>query len=151
MNSSTVPGRSAFDKRLHSGTTFTVFSLPSLSAEPDIGQQLTAMPLRFSKQSKYLNKKTEIDSIVFASQKEAGYYCELKIKVRAGIVTKFFRQAPYPIFINEKKICTYYADFEVFYANGNHEIIDVKGQRLPVYKLKKKMVEAYYNLKIKEV
>ncbi len=48
-------------------------------------------------------------------------------------------------------ICNYVLDFAVAYADGRFEYIDVKGVRTAIYKLKKKMVEAHYEIKIKEV
>lgn len=39
--------------------------------------------------NKYSNRKTKIDGIVFASKKEADYYCELKMLKIAGEVKDF--------------------------------------------------------------
>ena len=112
-----------------------------------------SLPLRFEKntRSKYHNKKTVIDGITFASTKEAQYYCELKLKIRAGMVVRFDRQVKYPVIANGARICAYFADFVVYYPDGKTEIIDVKGMRTDVYKLKKRLVEAIYCVKIKEV
>ena len=52
--------------------------------------------------------------------------------------------------INNKKICIYYLDFLVEYADGHIEHHDVKGFATPVYKLKKRLVEAVYAIKIME-
>lgn len=60
-------------------------------------------------------------------------------------------QVKYPIEINGKHICNYYADFKVTYADGRVEVVDVKGFITDVYSLKKKMVEAYYDIKIIEI
>ena len=60
-------------------------------------------------------------------------------------------QVPYECFVEGKKICTYMMDYEVEYANGNIEFVDVKGVRTAIYRLKKKLVEAIYGIEIKEV
>lgn len=101
------------------------------------------------KRSKMKNVPTVIDGIRFLSKKEAGYYCQLKIKVAGGLIDRFEMQVPFVIKINEIKICTYYADF-VEYSKGIKTVVDVKGRRLDVYKLKKKMVEAYFGIKVIE-
>lgn len=38
----------------------------------------------------------------------------------------------------------YYADFVVTYVDGHKEVVDVKGVRTDVYKLKKKLLLAKY-------
>ena len=100
--------------------------------------------------SKYHNKKTEVDGIVFDSQKEADYYCQLKILKKAGEVRSFELQPRFlliPAFElkNEKyKAITYVADFDVELKNGSHFVVDVKGMKTPVYKLKKKLFRFTY-------
>jgi hypothetical protein len=101
--------------------------------------------------SKYRNRKAVVDGIVFHSQKEATYYCGLKLKIKAGLIKSFDRQLPFVVVINNKKCFTYYADFVTIDSDGNQTVIDVKGFRTPVYKLKKKIVEAYFGIVIVEV
>jgi hypothetical protein len=45
---------------------------------------------------------------------------------------------------------TYFADFKVTYGDGRVEVVDVKGVKTPLYRFKKKCVEAGYNIIIKE-
>ena len=97
--------------------------------------------------SKYGAKKTSIDRHVFDSKKEAEYYQELKLKLRAGAIKGFCLQ---PIFILAPGL-KYKADFIVFNEDGTYEIIDVKGFKTKEYKVKKKVFEDKYDLKIKEV
>ncbi|OQA06328.1 MAG: hypothetical protein BWY67_01977 [Bacteroidetes bacterium ADurb.Bin397] len=55
--------------------------------------------------------------------------------------------------VKEKKIATYIADF-TYMEKGQYVVEDVKSdftRKNPVYRLKKKLIEAIYNLKIKEV
>lgn len=105
--------------------------------------------------SKYRNKRTEYDGRIFDSKKEAEFARLLDVCRKASdasdrVVDVQF-QPVFPVLINGKKIFTYKADFTVTYADGRVEIIDVKGFKTPVYRLKKKAVEAYYKIKILEV
>lgn len=104
--------------------------------------------------SKYGNVKTEYNGHKFDSKKEAQYCATLDLLKRATDpkkrVISYSLQVPYRISLNGHKICTYYADFVVKYAD-HEEIIDVKGKKTDVYRLKKKLVEAQYGVKIIEV
>ena len=60
-------------------------------------------------------------------------------------------QVPFLMVLNGVKICTYYADFVVYFPSGKVEVIDVKGFKTDVYKLKKKMMLAFHGIYIKEV
>ena len=95
--------------------------------------------------SKYRAKKTVVDGITFASKKEAKRYQELKLLQKAGKIKELELQPKFPMIINCAKICTYIADFR-YYDNDIKDFIveDVKGIRLPVYKIKKKLLLALY-------
>lgn len=99
------------------------------------------------KPSKYGNRKVEVDGFTFDSAKEARYYGDLKIRQRVGEVVMFLQQVPFHLPGSTK----YIADFVVFLADESVEVIDVKGVRTDVYKLKKRQVEALYPVTIKEV
>lgn len=105
--------------------------------------------------NKYRAKKTVVDNIVFHSKKEAEHYKVLKMlmkaKDRKNRVVSIECQPKFPIKIKGKKICTYIADFRVVFADGHMEIQDVKGVRIPVYRLKKKLTEALFNITIHEI
>lgn len=102
--------------------------------------------------SKYSAIKTEVDGYLFASRREAARYSELKILEKAGEISDLELQPQYPCVVNGKLICKYIADFR-YTSNkrGNVVIEDAKGFKTPVYRLKKKMVEAIYNIIIVEV
>lgn len=100
-----------------------------------------------NKKSKYGANKIEVDSIKFDSQKEADYYNELKLRLSVGDIKGFCRQAEFVLANNVR----YRADFIVFNNDGTSDVIDVKGFKTDVYKLKKKLFEDKFNLKIKEV
>lgn len=103
--------------------------------------------LNDKKKSKYNANKVEIDGIKFDSIKEADYYNELKLRLQAGEIKGFCRQAEFILGNNVR----YKADFVVFNNDGTSEIIDVKGFKTDIYKLKKKLFEDKFNLKIIEV
>jgi hypothetical protein len=109
----------------------------------------------FYKKSKYGNIKTEYDGYLYMSKREAQYAQQLNVLMKAknikNKVISFEKQVPFVIEVNGKKICKYLADFKVLYADGHEEIIDVKGMKTSIYKLKKKLVEALYNIKIIEI
>lgn len=110
------------------------------------------------KRHKYNAQRTEVDGIMFDSKAEALYYQELLLLKRAGEVIDIQLQ---PRFIlqdsftkNGKKYpkVEYVADFLVTYGDGRQEVIDVKGYKTPVYKLKRTWFEAKYpELTIREV
>lgn len=102
--------------------------------------------------SKYNAIKTEIDGYIFASRKEASRYSELKIMEKAGDITDLELQPVFPCSVNGKMICKYIADFWYYDLVNNCQVIeDVKGFKTPVYRIKKKLVESIYDLKITEV
>lgn len=100
-----------------------------------------------SKQSKYKSIKTSIDGHTFDSRKEAEYYNELKLRLKTGEIKGFCLQ---PTFILAEEV-KYKPDFIIFNNDNTSEIIDVKGFKTKEYKIKKKIFEDKFNLKIKEV
>lgn len=106
--------------------------------------------------NKYGAIKTEYNGRMFDSKKEAGYAETLdmlrKAKDPKDRVVDIEYQPKFPCVINDKKVCTYIADFRVKYADGREEVVDVKGKKTAIYSLKKKLVEALYlDVTIKEV
>lgn len=99
--------------------------------------------------NKYRAIRTEVDGIVFHSKKEAARYGELKILQRAGAITDLRLQVPYLFELNDVKICKYVADF--VYKEGRREIVeDTKGKITREYRIKKKMMLAFYAITILE-
>ena len=105
--------------------------------------------------SKYHNRKTKYKNVLYMSKKEAMYARHLdlmrKAKNPAERVVSWQEQVPFLIEVNGHKICKYLADFVVTFKDDHMEVIDVKGWATPLYKLKKKLVEAQYGITIKEV
>jgi len=108
--------------------------------------------------SKYNNKITYIDGIKFDSLAEYDRYLELKCLECAGEINSLKLQPRFdfimPIngwdsIIPTKKIFTYKADFSYYKKDKvSPTIEDVKGFETAVFKLKKKLIEALYNIKI---
>lgn len=101
--------------------------------------------------TKYGNKWCIIDGIKFQSIKEGGYYQFLKSEKQQKKIKDFKRQVTFRIEINGILVCRYIADFVVTYNDGSKKVIDVKGFKTDVYKLKKSLMFAVHNIKIIEV
>jgi hypothetical protein len=103
--------------------------------------------------SKYRNKKIIVDNITFASYAEFGRYRYLKMLEKIGEIKNLTLQPKFDFTLPnvKKKLFTYIADFEYTDKNNNHTIEDVKGFKTPLYRLKKKLIEAQYNIKITEI
>ena len=102
--------------------------------------------------------RCEYNGINYDSTKEANYAKGLDLCMRSinGIKVKSWsRQIKFPIIVKGVAICKYYLDFKVEYEDGHVEYIDVKGYtkgtQYRLFKIKKKLVEAIYNINIKEV
>ena len=103
------------------------------------------------KKPKYSNEKTIVDGIEFDSKKEATRYKKLKLMVRAGAIRELQLQPKFPIRIEGTVVCTYRGDFSYIDNKGGNLILeDVKGVKTQVYRLKKKLLKAIYNIDILE-
>lgn len=111
--------------------------------------------------SKYHAKPTIVDGIRFASKAEARRYQELKMLEKAGRIRNLKLQPKLPLVFYPAgasrrvvNVGSYIADFWYLAVDGGVErpvLEDVKGVKTPVYRLKKKMVEAIYGITITEV
>ena len=106
--------------------------------------------------NKFHAKKTIYNGQLFDSKKEANYCRQLDLLKNAtgnDKVLRYERQVRFDIICNNKKIGFYKLDFKVFYKN-RVEYIDVKGLKkgsaYQLFRLKKKLVEALYNIEILE-
>jgi hypothetical protein len=105
-----------------------------------------------AKRHKYGAKATEFLGVRFDSRREAVRYQELLIRGQAGELCDLELQPSFPIVVNGVKVCTYRADFGYRELATNQIVTeDSKGWRTPVYRLKKKLVEAQYGIQIVEV
>lgn len=106
---------------------------------------------------KYKNIKCEYNGIKFDSKKEMYRYIDLLCREKMGEISDLELQPKFDFIIEgltkkqDKKIFTYKADFSYYEKDNNFPTIeDVKGFKTPVYRLKKKLIEAQFGITIKE-
>lgn len=108
--------------------------------------------------SKYHNNKPTYKGESFDSNKELEYYLLLKDREKKGEIKNLARQTVYEIQPSFKdkdgktvRAITYKADFSYYdLTDEQYHIIDVKGFKTEVYKLKKKLL-SYRGIYIEEV
>lgn len=108
--------------------------------------------------SKYGNKKTMVDGIVFDSKREADRYRELKLLERAGEINDLRLQVPFTLLpgftVDGERFrpVTYVADFVYFDLMKQRMVVeDAKGYRTREYNIKKKLFAYSQGMTIKEV
>lgn len=117
-------------------------------------------PVKGQGRSKYKAVKTTVGGITFDSAKEAHRYSALKLMEKAGEIFDLKRQVPYVLSVHDSLghvvvIGQYVSDFEylVWDAFKDFHLVvveDVKGFKTPLYRWKKKHVEAQYSIQILE-
>lgn len=120
-----------------------------------------ARPVRMTPgtRSKYRAVPVVVDGIRFASKAESRRYGELKLLEKAGEIRQLRLQVPLGLHASASggsplPIGQYVADFMYEERQGQDwclRIEDVKGVRTPLYRWKKKHVEAQYGITIREV
>ena len=101
---------------------------------------------------KYGNKPTLVDGHMFDSLKEANHYIGLKMRLRAGQISKLEIQPEYLITINSIRVCKIIPDFR-YVENGKVVVSDVKSpitRKNPVYRLKAKLLKAVHGVEMVE-
>lgn len=104
--------------------------------------------------NKFHARKTTLDGITFDSLSESRRYSELKILERVGEISNLAVHPSFPIVVNDKKVCSYIADFAYVDSDGREVVEDVKSpatRKLPAYRLKRKLMIACYGVTISEV
>lgn len=107
------------------------------------------MASRLRTTSKYRAQPVEVDGRRYASKREARRALELQLLARAGAISELREQVRYRITINGVKVCDYIADF-VYRETGVEITEDCKGFKTPIYRLKKKLMQAVLGISIKE-
>ena len=102
------------------------------------------------RRNKYSAESSWINGIRFASKAEARYYMTLKLRERLGEVTDVKLQEPFTILGPKGQVvCVWRADFTFWdVKEKRRRVIDVKGVQTPLFKLKKKLVEAFLGITI---
>lgn len=126
-------------------------------------KEAKALGLISESKSKYNNAKPEYydpdlkETLKFDSNKEFEYYLLLKDRLKRGEIFRLQRQfkitiqPPFTTPQGEKiQAITYKADFVYLDSEGVTHIVDVKGFKTDVYRLKKKLL-AYKGFYIEEV
>ena len=107
--------------------------------------------------NKYGATRTTVEGRAFDSKREARRYAALRSLERAGAIVRLECQVPYVL--HAVNLATgeltvtgrYVADFRYQWAaSGLIAVEDAKGFKTPVYKLKKRHVEAEYGITILE-
>ena len=95
-------------------------------------------------------KERTLDGIVFDSKREMKRYAELKLLEQTGQIEGLELQTSYEIKVNGIYCGQWIGDFS--YREGDKFITeDAKGVKTPLYKFKKKLVEALYGFEVQEV
>jgi hypothetical protein len=126
--------------------------------------------------SKYHAVKTVVDGITFDSKKEAARYGELKLLEKSKLIRHLLIQPKFILYVHDMtvasklkwaarvsvppvKVGTYVADFQyeelgLPTSENDHwfrVVEDVKGFKTPLYRWKKRHVEAQYGIVIREI
>jgi len=118
----------------------------------DVPSLAHRLGVKIAKPHKYHARRTTVDGVKFDSEREAEYIGGLILQQRAGIIRLLEIHPSYPITVNGVLIGVYEADARyVLVETGATVVVDVKGVRTPLYRLKKKLVEAIYDIRIQEV
>lgn len=121
-------------------------------------QYQTMLNNKKSKQSKYKNKKVVRDGIRFDSAKEGNYYLKLQLMQESGLIRdlelqkKFVLQKGFKLNGKTRREISYISDFYYFdIKQDKWVVVDIKGFKTDVYKLKKKLFEYKYGIEIEEI
>lgn len=110
--------------------------------------------LNRGRKSKYGNKKVTLDGHKFDSKAEARYYQQLKLRRRAGDILfyelqpRYRLQHPFEKDGVKHRAIDYVADFEIHHIDGSIEVVDVKGVKTDVFRMKEKMFHKKYPHKL---
>lgn len=128
----------------------------------DITQRQQAILAQMKKPAKYRNRKTVVGNICFDSAKEAKRYQELRLLEKVGEIFGLELQPEFTLCAPDNHwnisaglnghpvVGKYRGDFFYKTRSGEQIVEDVKGFKTPLYRWKKKHVEAQYGIKILE-
>jgi len=111
------------------------------------------IPIRLNqkKENKLHAKSITVDGFRFDSLAEAKRYGELKLLERNGDISGLKVHPVFPVEIAGRPICKVILDFRYEDKNGDEVFEDVKGKDTALSRLKRKMVEAVYNIDVEIV
>jgi len=106
---------------------------------------------RFKVKSKYHARPMVIHGRRFDSTREGRRYQQLLLLGHAGQIANLELQPHFELRVDGQRIGRYVADFAYDdVKTGARVVEDVKGVKTPVYRLKKRLVEALYGIRIQE-
>lgn len=104
--------------------------------------------------SKYRNKPQTYNGLKFGSKAELNRWLQLEQLLKVGAINDLRHHTRFPLEVNGYKIATYECDAEYFLETGEHVVEDTKSaptKRLPLYRIKKKLLTALYGIDIQEI
>lgn len=109
--------------------------------------------------SKYRNKKVEVDGEIYDSTSEKKYSDHLETQKKFGLIHRYDKQVKLYFYCKGKKMFHLKLDFVVYLLDGTIDYLDNKGwdkkkdkaYTLPMYRMKKKLIERQRGIVIKEV
>jgi hypothetical protein len=105
-----------------------------------------------AKPTKYRNRKTMLDGMMFDSAAESRDWAELNLRVRAGEIRNLRRQVVFKCTWNGVDICKYVADFafeEKREGEWHPVIADTKGFETALFRLKAKIMLATHDVEVR--
>ena len=115
--------------------------------------------MKFNRWSNPGNKYHAEKSGGYASRKEHRRANELRLLLRAGLITDLREQVPYELIPTQRdpttgkvleRACHYVADFVYTDEHGNTVVEDTKGVRTPEYRIKRKLMLERHGISISE-
>jgi hypothetical protein len=100
---------------------------------------------------KHRNQPTVYRGVLYDSKMEAVFAQRLDLLQRAGYIQSWIRQIPFTILHETEERTTvkiHRVDFNVYYADGTYELIEIKGRDLEAGQLKRHIVEERYGVRI---
>jgi hypothetical protein len=103
--------------------------------------------------NKFGARKTVVDGMRFDSMAEARRYRELQLMEKAGVISELVCHPRYRIEVNGSRVCEVIPDFRYQDNDAGRMVVeDVKSlpTRTPVYRLKKRLLQAVHGIEIQE-
>jgi len=105
--------------------------------------------------SKYRNVRVKIGNDWFDSTREADYWRGLQARQANGEISNLHRQVVFPLLcpVEDRAVmvASYVADFTYSDERGVRHVVDAKGHRTALYRLKRKWLELQDGIVVEEV
>lgn len=96
--------------------------------------------------NKYYNQVTIVNGKKYDSKAEAVVAQELEIRRKAREIRRWTSQFAIEFRVRGKCFATHFVDFMIEYPDGQRELREVKGVETGVWKLKRRMMFAFYGI-----